>query len=354
MGVRQPRVTPGTRRARLHWTHGARRSSSTGRGRPSGGSSARSPSSPLWSSGRWPHARPSAVRRRRRGCGSSRSSATLGRPGTGRTGAPVSIRSGIPTEVSAYTVNLACGSGMKAASARRAADHARRRRGRARRWHGEHDARPYLLDRMRLGYRMGTRRSDGMSRDGFLDPLCGLVMGETAENLVDMCEISRDEQDEFALESRRGRGGRGTVAATRCSPSRRPGKVGRSWPSRRTSTLRPESTRDSLGKLPPVFREGGSVTAGNSSGLTDGAAAFVLMSECGPRPGTGSRWPASSGCRARACRPGSWGSGRSRPPGRCSRRPGSPRRFRPDRDQRGVRSTGDGLRARAEVRPGRG
>src|SRR5919109_885868 len=61
---------------------------------------------------------------------------------------------------------------------------------------------PFLLDRMRTGYRMGDATlHDGMSKDGFLDPLCGLVMGETAENLARKYEIPREEQDEFALRS---------------------------------------------------------------------------------------------------------------------------------------------------------
>src|SRR5207253_5639547 len=61
---------------------------------------------------------------------------------------------------------------------------------------------PFLLDRMRTGYRLGDATViDAMYRDGFLDPLCGLVMGETAENLARRYDISREEQDEFALNS---------------------------------------------------------------------------------------------------------------------------------------------------------
>ena len=199
-------------------------------------------------------------------------------PNTGR---QVSIRAGIPKEVSAYNVNLACGSGMKAAQL-----------GAQQIMLGDSEVVlvggmenmtrvPYLLDRMRLGYRMGDAVvHDAMYRDGLLDPLCGLVMGETAENLVDMYEISRDEQDEFALESQgkaeAGRDRRGREMFAVEAPT---GKVGKVVTVAQDEHPRPESTRESLGKLPPVFRDGGSVTAGNSSGLTDGAAAFVLMSE---------------------------------------------------------------------------
>ena len=116
-----------------------------------------------------------------------------------------------------------------------------------------------------------------MYRDGLLDPLCGLIMGETAENLVDMYDISREEQDEFALESQQ--------KADAGAPRRAAGDVpGRGEAGRQTVTVdddehvRPDTTMASLAKLAPVFREGGSVTAGNSSGLTDGAASMVLMS----------------------------------------------------------------------------
>src|SRR5438034_2893767 len=61
---------------------------------------------------------------------------------------------------------------------------------------------PFLLDRMRVGYRMGNATVyDGMQKDGFLDPLCGLIMGETAENLARRYEIPRREQDDFAFRS---------------------------------------------------------------------------------------------------------------------------------------------------------
>ena len=209
-------------------------------------------------------------------------------PNTGR---QVSIRAGIPKEVSAYNVNLACGSGMKAAQL-----------GAQQIMLGDSEVVlvggmenmtrvPYLLDRMRLGYRMGDAVvHDAMYRDGLLDPLCGLVMGETAENLVDMYEISRDEQDEFALESQgKAEAGRDRRAREMFAVEAPTGKAGKVVTVAQDEHPRPESTRESLGKLPPVFREGGSVTAGNSSGLTDGAAAFVLMSES--RAGADGREP---------------------------------------------------------------
>jgi acetyl-CoA C-acetyltransferase len=197
-------------------------------------------------------------------------------PNTGR---QVSIRAGVPQEVSAYNVNIACGSGMKATQL-----------GAQQIQLGDAEVVlvggmenmtrvPYLLPDMRSGYRLGnTEVVDAMYRDGLLDPLCGLIMGETAENLVDLYDITREEQDAFALESQQR-----AVAS-------REGRAAEMFPievtvGRTTRTLeedehiRPDTTMASLAKLAPVFREGGSVTAGNSSGITDGAAAMVLMSE---------------------------------------------------------------------------
>ena len=197
-------------------------------------------------------------------------------PNTGR---QVSVRAGVPVEVSAYNVNIACGSGMKALQL-----------GAQQIALGDAEVVlvggmenmtrvPFILDRMRTGYRMGDATAyDGMYRDGLLDPLCGLIMGETAENLVDRYDISREEQDAFALESQQ-KAAAGTEArASELFPVEAPGPEG---PITVTTDEhpRPDTTLEKLAKLDPVFREGGSVTAGNSSGITDGAAAMVLMSE---------------------------------------------------------------------------
>ena len=197
-------------------------------------------------------------------------------PNTGR---QVSVRAGVPVEVSAYNVNIACGSGMKALQL-----------GAQQIALGDAEVVlvggmenmtrvPFILDRMRTGYRMGDATAyDGMYRDGLLDPLCGLIMGETAENLVDRYDISREEQDAFALESQQ-KAAAGTEArASELFPVEAPGPEG---PITVTTDEhpRPDTTLEKLAKLEPVFREGGSVTAGNSSGITDGAAAMVLMSE---------------------------------------------------------------------------
>ena len=197
-------------------------------------------------------------------------------PNTGR---QVSIHAGVPQEVSAYNVNIACGSGMKAAQL-----------GAQQIMLGQSEVVlvggmenmtrvPYLLPDMRLGARLGnTEAVDAMYRDGLLDPLCGLIMGETAENLVDMYDISREEQDAFALESQhKAESGKAERAAEMFPVEVKAGK--QTVMVDEDEHVRPQTTMESLAKLAPVFRDGGSVTAGNSSGLTDGAASMVLMSE---------------------------------------------------------------------------
>ena len=199
-------------------------------------------------------------------------------PNTGR---QVSIHAGVPEEVSAFNVNIACGSGMKAVQL-----------GAQQIALGDAEVVlaggmenmtrvPFLLDRLRTGYRMGNATVyDAMYRDGLLDPLCGLLMGETAENLADRYDISRDEQDEFALESQRKAASGASARAAEIVPVEATNPSGKG-----TVTVsedehpRPDTTPEGLAALKPVFREGGSVTAGNSAGITDGAAALILMSE---------------------------------------------------------------------------
>jgi acetyl-CoA C-acetyltransferase len=197
-------------------------------------------------------------------------------PNTGR---QVSMRAGVPKEVGAYNVNIACGSGMKAAQL-----------GAQQIMLGESEVVlvggienmtrvPYLLPDMRLGHRLGnTDVVDAMYRDGLIDPLCGLIMGETAENLVDMYDISREEQDEFALQSQQ----KAQAGAERRAAEMFPVEATLGRKAVKVADdehPRPDTSLESLSRLSPVFRDGGSVTAGNSSGLTDGASALVLMSE---------------------------------------------------------------------------
>jgi acetyl-CoA C-acetyltransferase len=193
----------------------------------------------------------------------------------------ISVRSGVPQEVPAFTVNKACASGMKAIALAYQAIAL-----------GESSCIlaggtesmsrvPYLLDQARWGYRLGNQELvDGMYRDGFFCPLAQMVMGQTAEVLAGEYKISRAEQDEYALTSQ-ARAAR-AIAAGRFNDEIAPviieGKKG-------TVTFAcdehpfPDARMEKLERLSPVFSQTGTITAGNSSGITDGAAAVVVASE---------------------------------------------------------------------------
>ena len=198
----------------------------------------------------------------------------------------VMMKAGIPQERVAFTVNQACGSGLQAIIL--AAEHIRAGKSRFVVAGGTESMSrvPHLLDRARTGYRLGNAAVvDGMFRDGFLDPICGMLMGETAEKLADQYKIGRNEQDLFALESQRRAGA--AIKDNRFESEIAPVKVAGRKGEERTITAdehpRADTTLQDLAKLPPVFREGGTVHAGNSSGITDGAASLVLAAESAAR-----------------------------------------------------------------------
>ena len=192
----------------------------------------------------------------------------------------VAYRSGLGDEKPAFTVNMACGSGMKAVQL--AAEQVMLGNAEVVVAGGQENMTrtPFLLDRMRFGYRMGNATVyDGMNRDGFLDPLCGLIMGETAENLARKYQIPREEQDEFALRSQQKAAAASERRAKEIVSVEAPGRKG-SVVVERDEHPRGDTTPEDLKALKPVFDlESGTITAGNSSGITDGAAALVLMSE---------------------------------------------------------------------------
>jgi acetyl-CoA C-acetyltransferase len=139
---------------------------------------------------------------------------------------------------------------------------------------------PYYLE-ARWGFRLGNQELvDGMYRDGFFCPMAKMVMGETAEVLAEHYKISREEQDEYALMSQT-RAAR-AIAAGRFEaelvPATIEGKKGATTFSRDEHPL-VDASMEKLSKLTPVFSKTGTVTAGNSSGITDGAAAVVVASE---------------------------------------------------------------------------
>lgn len=193
----------------------------------------------------------------------------------------VAIHSGIPQEVSAYTVNKVCGSGLKsvalAAQAILAGDAEIVVAGGTE----SMSQAPYLLKDARWGQRMGNGKLvDAMINDGLWDIFNDVHMGITAENIAEKYQISREEQDAFAARSQqlaveaiaqglfkdeivpvevKGRKGEVTVVDTDEYP-------------------RAGTTVETLSKLRPAFKPNGTVTAGNASGINDGACALVVMS----------------------------------------------------------------------------
>jgi acetyl-CoA C-acetyltransferase len=192
----------------------------------------------------------------------------------------ISIRSGVPESVPAFTVNMACASGMKslALAAREIAD-------------GNLDCvlaggtesmsrLPYYVE-ARWGFRLGNQELvDGMYRDGFFCPMAKMVMGETAEVLAEQYKISRDEQDEFALCSQKR--AEQALKTNRFESEIAPVTVESKKGSQVLAVDEHPflgATLEKMAKLAPVFSKNGTITAGTSSGITDGAAAMVLASE---------------------------------------------------------------------------
>lgn len=189
------------------------------------------------------------------------------------------IRAGLPPEKTAMSVNMVCGSGLRAvalaAQAIRCGDAGLIVAGGTENM----SAAPYLLAKARTGYRMGNGELiDSMVQDGLWEIFNGYHMGVTAENLAAKYSISRRQQDEFAARSQN-RTER-AIAEGRF----REEIVPMSIPQRKGDPLvfdtdehpRKGVTADSLAKLRPAFKPDGTVTAGNSSGLNDGAAAVVV------------------------------------------------------------------------------
>jgi acetyl-CoA C-acetyltransferase len=193
----------------------------------------------------------------------------------------ITYRAGVPETVPAYTVNQACGSGLKAIIL--GAQEIIMGRARAVLAGGTESMSrvPFYAEGARWGMRMGnTELVDGMYRDGFNDPLSGLVMGETAENLARQYEITRDEQDAYALRSQQR--AEAAIDSGRFDSQILPLEIkGRKETQTfaRDEHFRAGTTIEALRKLKPVFSKDGTVTAGNSSGITDGAASLVVMSE---------------------------------------------------------------------------
>ncbi|WP_395730144.1 thiolase family protein [Prosthecobacter sp.] len=182
----------------------------------------------------------------------------------------IGLKLGLPQEVPAFTVNMACGSSLKAVAL--ASDAIRS---------GENDLvlaggvevmsrAPHYATDLRFGKKLGdSSLQDAMFVDGLTDPLLKIGMGETAERIADKHAITRAEQDAFAALSQ------SRVAASRAALSREIIPIGEVTEDEHP---RADTTAESLAKLKPAFRKDGTVTAGNASGINDGAALVLLAS----------------------------------------------------------------------------
>ena len=188
---------------------------------------------------------------------------------------------GLPPTVPAMTVNQVCGGGQRtlhlAAQAIRAGDAGIIVAG----GQDNMSLAPHLLPKSRQGLKMGDAvLQDSMLTDGLIDAFHGVHMGVTAEGLAEKYQITREEQDAFAFASQRKAAA--AMAAHCFAEEIVPVEV-----SQKRGTVavtadehpRPETTLDQLHGLRPIFADQGTVTAGNSSGLNDGAAATLVMSE---------------------------------------------------------------------------
>lgn len=190
-------------------------------------------------------------------------------------------RAGLADAVTAYTIHKACASGtqaiVSAAQSVRLGDADVVLAGGV-----EHmSSVPFLATDLRWGKKLGDETLvDAMYRDGYLCPLCNQLMGETAETLADDYGIPRAEQDAYALRSHQ-RAARawesGVFAGEIVNVPVGEGK--RAITFARDEHFRADASLESMAKLRPVFREGGTITAGNASAITDGAAALVVLSE---------------------------------------------------------------------------
>lgn len=193
----------------------------------------------------------------------------------------MSVHAGVPVTVPAFTINKVCGSGLKAvqlaAQAVLCGDAEVVVAGGAENM----SQAPYILPNQRWGSRMGNATVvDTMLRDGLTDGFEDYHMGITAENVAEQYGITREDQDSFALQSQKR--AVAAVEAGRFKEEIVPVEI----PQRRGEPLvfdtdefpRKDVSLEGLSKLRPAFQKDGSVTAGNSSGINDGAAAVVVMS----------------------------------------------------------------------------
>jgi acetyl-CoA acetyltransferase family protein len=196
----------------------------------------------------------------------------------------IGLRAGLPVEVPALTVNRLCGSGIQAAVT---GAHLIRL--------GEADVvltggtesmsqAPHVIRGLRSGLRLGQGQLEDTLWSALLDTHCGCSMAGTAENCAAKYAVSRDEQDRFAIRSQQlaARAWAEGRLAEEVVPVEIRGRKGTEIFAQ-DDHLRPDSTLETLARLPAAFSKDGCVTAGNASGIVDGGAALILASERGVR-----------------------------------------------------------------------
>jgi len=193
----------------------------------------------------------------------------------------IAIKSGIPQEVPAFTVNKVCASGMKALELGYQSIVMGNAEVVLAGGVENMNMAPYLAKGVRFGLRMNNATlEDSMVNDGLWCSINNYHMGITAENLAEKYQISRQAQDEFALRShhRAAKAIEAGIFADEIVPV--PVKQKKETIAFKVDEhCRPDTTLDKLAKLRPAFKKDGSVTAGNSSGINDGAAAMILAGE---------------------------------------------------------------------------
>jgi acetyl-CoA C-acetyltransferase len=189
------------------------------------------------------------------------------------------LKAGLPEKTTAFNVNRLCGSGLQAINS--AVQELRTGEAQVVVAGGNENMsiQPYLLPRSQVGWRLGEATLIDGTMSLVTDPFGRYQMGSTAEKVADRYGVSREAQDKFAAESQRRAAA--AIAQGRFDdqivPVAIPQKKGDPVIARVDEHPRPGTTVESLGRLKPAFREGGSVTAGNSSGINDAGAAVVVM-----------------------------------------------------------------------------
>jgi len=192
----------------------------------------------------------------------------------------VALKAGVPVEVPALTVNRLCGSGIQAAVSGAQMIQLDEAEFVLTGGIESMSQAPHVIRGLRSGLKLNQGKLEDYLYEALLDPYCGLFMAQTAEKCAAKYDISRDEQDAYALRSQQAAARAWTEGkfADEVTPVELKSRRGVAIVDK-DDHLRPDTTLEGLAKLPAAFSKDGSVTAGNASGIVDGGAALILASE---------------------------------------------------------------------------